>query len=117
MNAAVSSYRLLSEITLLEDITGDLADKLATCFAPGVIAVEENEDGVRVARVANPRNDSTNREVQRHEDLVNKVHLAKKRDYFICEFLFNFFSLPPLFEFSYFQFLWNPSDSCSPLTW
>jgi DNA-directed RNA polymerase I and III subunit RPAC1 len=75
----------MPEITLLEDITEDLADKLVKCFAPGVIEVTENEDGVRTARVANPRNDSTNREVQRHEDLVNKVHLAKKRDHFICK--------------------------------
>jgi len=79
----------MPEITLLEDITGDLANKLVTCFAPGVVEVEEDENGVRKARIANPRNDSTNREVQRHEDLVNKVHLAKKRDHFIC------MALPP----------------------
>lgn len=34
---ATASYRLLPEITLLETIEGEKADRLKRCFSPGVI--------------------------------------------------------------------------------
>ncbi|KAH3873133.1 DNA-directed RNA polymerases I and III subunit RPAC1-like isoform X2 [Dreissena polymorpha] len=79
---ATASYRLLPEITLLKPITGQLAEKLQKCFAPGVIEID-NIDGEKKARVANPRKDTCSREVLRHDDLKDLVKLTRVRDHFI----------------------------------
>jgi len=79
---APASYRLMPDITLLEPVEGELAEKLKNCFPQGVIEVKE-ENGKKVAKVANSRLDTTSREVYRHEELAQKVCLAKKRDHFI----------------------------------
>ncbi|KAJ2376362.1 DNA-directed RNA polymerase core subunit rpc40 [Coemansia sp. RSA 2607] len=79
---ATASYRLLPEIQLLEDITGEDADALKECFAPGVIEVV-TEKGVRKARVANARKDTVSREVLRHKRFEGKVRLTRVRDHFI----------------------------------
>ncbi|KAJ1720482.1 DNA-directed RNA polymerase core subunit rpc40 [Coemansia erecta] len=79
---STASYRLLPEIQILEDITGEDADAFAACFAPGVIEVVE-ERGVRVARVANARKDTVSREVLRHKRFEGKVRLTRVRDHFI----------------------------------
>lgn len=44
---ATASYRLLPEISLLQPIEGDLAEKLQKCFSPGVIALD-NVNGKRL---------------------------------------------------------------------
>ncbi|XP_078313478.1 DNA-directed RNA polymerases I and III subunit RPAC1-like [Crassostrea virginica] len=79
---ATASYRLLPEIVLKSPITGVLAEKLQTCFSPGVIALDK-VNGENVARVANARKDTCSREVFRHEDLKDLVELKKIRDHFI----------------------------------
>jgi DNA-directed RNA polymerase I and III subunit RPAC1 len=71
-----ASYRLLPEIVLTEPVLGDRAERLATCFSPGVIVVDEM-DGVKQAKVANPRLDTCSREVLRHEDLKDSVRLLR----------------------------------------
>lgn len=38
---ATASYRLLPEITLLEPVEGEKAERLQQCFLPGVIDLEE----------------------------------------------------------------------------
>lgn len=38
---ATASYRLLPEITLLEPVEGERAERLQRCFLPGVIDLEE----------------------------------------------------------------------------
>ncbi|RIA86427.1 DNA-directed RNA polymerase [Glomus cerebriforme] len=84
--AATASYRLMPEIILKEEITGDLADKFASCFAPGVVEVEKtNVDGesIKVAKVVNPRIDTVSREVLRHKEFEDKVQLTRIRDHFI----------------------------------
>lgn len=43
---ATASYRLLPEITLLQLVEGEKAEKLKRCFSPGVIELE-NKDGMR----------------------------------------------------------------------
>lgn len=43
---ATASYRLLPEITLLQPVEGEKAEKLKRCFSPGVIELE-NKDGMR----------------------------------------------------------------------
>ncbi|XP_053568732.1 DNA-directed RNA polymerases I and III subunit RPAC1 isoform X2 [Bombina bombina] len=79
---ATASYRLLPEITLLQPIEDELADKLQRCFSPGVIAVDV-VNGKKVARVENARMDTCSREIFRHEDLKNLVRMARIRDHYI----------------------------------
>ncbi|KAK0047233.1 DNA-directed RNA polymerases I and III subunit RPAC1 [Biomphalaria pfeifferi] len=80
---ATASYRLLPEIHLIREFYDDQAEKLQKCFSPGVIELEESEDGRQIARVANPRLDSCSRNVFRHDDLKDGVKLQKVRDHFI----------------------------------
>ncbi|XP_036403144.1 DNA-directed RNA polymerases I and III subunit RPAC1 [Megalops cyprinoides] len=79
---ATASYRLLPEITLLQPVEGETAERLKRCFSPGVIEVE-NIGGKQVAKVVNSRLDTCSREVLRHDDLKNLVKLARVRDHFI----------------------------------
>ncbi|KAF3842579.1 hypothetical protein F7725_024530 [Dissostichus mawsoni] len=79
---ATASYRLLPEITLLEPVEGEKAERLKRCFSRGVIDIE-NVNGTNVAKVVNSRLDTCSREVIRHDDLKNVVKLARLRDHFI----------------------------------
>ncbi|KAJ2064482.1 DNA-directed RNA polymerase core subunit rpc40 [Coemansia sp. S146] len=79
---ATASYRLLPEIQILEDITGDDAELFRNCFPPGVVEVV-NEGGVRKAKVVNARKDTVSREVLRHKEFEGKVRLTRVRDHFI----------------------------------
>ncbi|KAI9482327.1 DNA-directed RNA polymerase core subunit rpc40 [Coemansia sp. RSA 989] len=79
---ATASYRLLPEIQILEDITGDDADLFCKCFPPGVAEVVV-ENGIKKAKVVNPRKDTVSREVLRHKQFDGKVRLTRKRDHFI----------------------------------
>ena len=42
---ATASYRLMPKITLLSEVTGELAEKLANCFPKGVIELDETKEG------------------------------------------------------------------------
>ncbi|KPP77319.1 DNA-directed RNA polymerases I and III subunit RPAC1-like [Scleropages formosus] len=79
---ATASYRLLPEITLLQPVKGEMAERLKRCFSPGVIELE-NIEGTPVAKVVNSRLDTCSREVLRHDDLKNLVKLGRVRDHFI----------------------------------
>ncbi|KAM3852656.1 DNA-directed RNA polymerases I and III subunit RPAC1 isoform 2-T2 [Vipera latastei] len=79
---ATASYRLLPEITLLQPVEGEAAERLKKCFSSGVIEIEEIR-GKKVARVANARLDTFSREIFRHDDLKNLVRLARVRDHYI----------------------------------
>ncbi|XDV50381.1 hypothetical protein PO909_019449 [Leuciscus waleckii] len=79
---ATASYRLLPDITLLQTIEGEQAERLKRCFSPGVIELE-NVNGRKVAKVVNSRLDTCSREVLRHDDLKNLVKLGRVRDHFI----------------------------------
>ncbi|KAK7901137.1 hypothetical protein WMY93_017906 [Mugilogobius chulae] len=79
---ATASYRLLPEITLLERVEGEQAERLQRCFSRGVIELED-DNGEKVAKVVNSRLDSCSREVLRHDDLKNLVKLGRVRDHFI----------------------------------
>jgi DNA-directed RNA polymerase I and III subunit RPAC1 len=81
---ATASYRLLPEITILEPITGEDAEEFKNCFVEGVVEVV-NENGVKTAKVVNPRKDTVSREVLRHDKFVDKVRLTRVRDHFICK--------------------------------
>lgn len=45
-STATAFYRLLPEIILKEDIYDEKAEKLKTCFTPGVIELKEQKDGI-----------------------------------------------------------------------
>ncbi|XP_074501718.1 DNA-directed RNA polymerases I and III subunit RPAC1 [Sebastes fasciatus] len=79
---ATASYRLLPEITLLETVEGEKAERLKGCFSRGVLDIED-VNGKKVAKVVNSRLDTCSREVLRHDDLKNVVKLARLRDHFI----------------------------------
>ncbi|XP_022056039.1 DNA-directed RNA polymerases I and III subunit RPAC1 [Acanthochromis polyacanthus] len=79
---ATASYRLLPEITLLEPVEGEKAERLKSCFSPGVIELED-VNGTKVAKVVNSRLDTCSREVLRHSDLKDVVKLGRVRDHFI----------------------------------
>ncbi|XP_047458504.1 DNA-directed RNA polymerases I and III subunit RPAC1 isoform X1 [Mugil cephalus] len=79
---ATASYRLLPEITLLELVEGEKAERLKHCFSQGVIDLED-ANGKKVAKVMNSRLDTCSREVLRHSDLKNVVKLGRVRDHFI----------------------------------
>ncbi|KAG9275382.1 DNA-directed RNA polymerases I and III subunit RPAC1 [Astyanax mexicanus] len=79
---ATASYRLLPEITLLQTVEGEKAERLKRCFSAGVIEVE-NINGEQVAKVVNSRLDTCSREVLRHDDLKNLVKIGRVRDHFI----------------------------------
>ncbi|XP_042357986.1 LOW QUALITY PROTEIN: DNA-directed RNA polymerases I and III subunit RPAC1 [Plectropomus leopardus] len=79
---ATASYRLLPEITLLEPVEGEKAERLKRCFSRGVIDIE-HVNGKKVAKVVNSRLDTCSREVLRHDDLKNVVTLRRLRDHFI----------------------------------
>ncbi|KAJ3193644.1 DNA-directed RNA polymerases I and III subunit RPAC1, partial [Irineochytrium annulatum] len=80
---ATASYRLLPEITILEPIVGESAERFQACFAKGVVEVFNNDEGVKEARVVNPRKDTVSREVLRHKEFEGKVRLSRIRDHFI----------------------------------
>ncbi|XP_034408747.1 DNA-directed RNA polymerases I and III subunit RPAC1 [Cyclopterus lumpus] len=79
---ATASYRLLPEITLLEPVEGEMAERLKRCFSRGVIDIQD-VDGRKVAKVVNSRLDTCSREFLRHDDLKNVVKLGRLRDHFI----------------------------------
>ncbi|KAJ2337648.1 DNA-directed RNA polymerase core subunit rpc40 [Coemansia sp. RSA 2681] len=79
---ATASYRLLPDIQITKEITGDDAELFRDCFPPGVVEVV-NEGGVRKAKVVNARKDTVSREVLRHKEFDDKVRLTRVRDHFI----------------------------------
>nr|XP_057934406.1 DNA-directed RNA polymerases I and III subunit RPAC1 isoform X2 [Doryrhamphus excisus] len=79
---ATASYRLLPEITLLDTVRGEKAERLKGCFSQGVIHLEDI-NGEKVAKVVNSRLDTCSREVLRHDDLKDLVKLGRVRDHFI----------------------------------
>ncbi|KAJ2493464.1 DNA-directed RNA polymerase core subunit rpc40 [Coemansia sp. RSA 2050] len=79
---ATASYRLLPDIQILQDITGDDAELFRSCFPPGVVEIV-SEGGVQKAKVVNARKDTVSREVLRHKEFEGKVRLTRVRDHFI----------------------------------
>ncbi|KAK3811180.1 MAG: DNA-directed RNA polymerase [Benniella sp.] len=79
---ATATYRLLPEILINGEITGNDAVKFQSCFPKGVVDIVE-ERGVKKAVVVNPRKDTVSREVLRHPEFEDKVKLTRVRDHFI----------------------------------
>lgn len=71
-------YRLLPDIRIEEDITGEDAVELKKVCPMGVFDIEDLGKAV----VANERNCTTCRECIRHKKFENKINLGKKKDVF-----------------------------------
>ena len=82
---ATASYRLLPHIILRGPIPREHQEKFKKCFAPGVIEIEEDENGQPQCVVKNPRKDTVSREVLRHPEFKDLVQLTRIRDHFMCE--------------------------------
>lgn len=80
---ATAFYRLHPKITLLDEIEGEMAQRLKQMFSPGVISLGKKEDGRRVAVVSDARYDSGSRNVFREEDLKDLVQITRIPDHFI----------------------------------
>jgi len=80
---ATAYYRLLPEIKLTKEVSGEMAERLQQCFSPGVIKLIEKKKGKKVAVVQNARYDSCSRNVLRHDDLAECVVLSRVKDHFI----------------------------------
>jgi DNA-directed RNA polymerase I and III subunit RPAC1 len=77
---ATASYRFLPTITLLEEISGERAERLQSSFSPGVIDIVGKK---RVAKVLDPRKDTLSRNYFRHEDLKDAVRMGLIKDHFM----------------------------------
>lgn len=76
---STATYRLLPDITLLRPVRGEDAHTLQSCFSPGVIGI----DGQDQAYVKNARYDTCSRNVYRYPQLADAVEIARIRDHFI----------------------------------
>ncbi len=70
-------------IKLEQEIYDDEAYRLQSYFAKGVISVTKNKKGQVVAKVADSRRDTCNRQVLEDQDLCQKVDCSKIRDHFL----------------------------------
>lgn len=70
---------------MIREVEGEAAERLQKCFSPGVILLEKNEDGKKLAKVTNARYDMSSRNVYRYDDLKDSVLLSKVQDHFICK--------------------------------
>ena len=81
---ATAFYRLLPEVTLTRPVRGEAAERLRTCFSPGVIVLDtDNSTGEKIARVGDARYDNCSRNMYRHDDLKDAVVMSKVKDHFI----------------------------------
>ncbi|KAF7383466.1 hypothetical protein HZH66_012816 [Vespula vulgaris] len=83
---ATATYRLLPDIQITKTVRGEMAQRLKSCFSPGVIEIVERQKGdpnSREAVVKNARYDSCSRNVFRHDDLKDCVQLSRITNHFI----------------------------------
>ncbi|CAF0854640.1 unnamed protein product [Brachionus calyciflorus] len=82
---ATAYYRLLTEIVLKTDFYDEQAEKLKSCFSPGVIKIVEDKkkEGRTKAVVDNPRLDTCSRQVYMFDEFKGLVEINKIRDHFL----------------------------------
>lgn len=76
---STASYRLLPELTITRPVFGEDAKTLQSCFSPGVIGINDDNQ----AYVKDARYDTCSRNVCRYPNLVDAVVMARIRDHFI----------------------------------
>ncbi|CAG8519835.1 7598_t:CDS:10 [Diversispora eburnea] len=69
---STATYRLMPEIIIKEEITGDLADKFAACFS------KVNNEMVKTVKVVNPRLDTVSREVLQRI-FIDAIHIMQTK--------------------------------------
>lgn len=109
---------MLNEIKLNANFYDDEAEKLKSCFSPGVIELVEdpNKDGRKKAVVKNARLDMCSRQVFMHDEFKNLVELFKIRDHFICilnDLNRHIFQLIPNFRIMKSSFNWVHGSNAS----
>lgn len=77
---ATATYRLLPEISLLEEITGKEAKELKKKCPMNVFDIEDDK-----AIVSRPRDCTMCRECIREDGWEEKVRLSRVKDHFICK--------------------------------
>ncbi|KAF0758268.1 DNA-directed RNA polymerases I and III subunit RPAC1 [Aphis craccivora] len=75
-------YRMMPDIKLLDEIKGNDALLLQSCFPKGVIGLKSVK-GVLNAFVEDSRKDNSSRNVFRYKQFDNKILLSKIQDHFI----------------------------------
>ncbi|XP_044746415.1 DNA-directed RNA polymerases I and III subunit RPAC1 [Coccinella septempunctata] len=75
-------YRLLPEIKIIKEVSGEAAERLQKCFAPGVIEVKK-EEGKNIAVVKDARYDTGSRNVLKFPDLKDSVVINRVEDHMI----------------------------------
>ncbi|CAB9515428.1 I and III subunit RPAC1 [Seminavis robusta] len=82
---ATASYRLCTEITLLEPVYDELAEELVHLYEPGVFElVPSDEPGTRVeAKVCNPYACTMSRNYMRNPQLAKAIKMVRIPDRFI----------------------------------
>ncbi|KAF5294046.1 hypothetical protein FQR65_LT20009 [Abscondita terminalis] len=71
------------DIRLTREVEDEGAERLQSCFSPGVIGLRHIKNGKKVAVVNNSRYDTNSRNVFRHDDLKDAVVMTKIEDHFI----------------------------------
>ncbi|XP_014238469.1 DNA-directed RNA polymerases I and III subunit RPAC1 [Trichogramma pretiosum] len=79
---ATAAYRLLPDIEIVKEVTGEAAERLQSCFSPGVIDVKVSQ-GIKKAVVKDARYESCSRNFFRHDDLKDCIKLSRVADHFI----------------------------------
>ncbi|GAB2279804.1 hypothetical protein Dimus_014443 [Dionaea muscipula] len=79
---ATAWYRMLPEVVLLQDVYGEMAEKLVKKCPVNVFDIEDVADGIK-AKVSRPRACTLCRECIREEGWDQYVALRRKKDHFI----------------------------------
>lgn len=74
----------MPKITILQEVCGEDAHKLAACFPKGVVDVV-HQQGKDVAVVKNARLDTMSRECLRHPEFSGRIQLSRVPEHFICK--------------------------------
>ncbi|VDN53452.1 unnamed protein product, partial [Dracunculus medinensis] len=76
---ATATYRILPDIKLKKQFSGDDAERIKSSFSEGVIGI----DSGGFAFVQDARRDACNRNIFRYEDLAKNIELTRRKGHFI----------------------------------
>ncbi|GFU05078.1 DNA-directed RNA polymerases I and III subunit RPAC1 [Trichonephila clavipes] len=78
----VATYRLLPQLRLLHEISGERAHTLAKCFPPEVIKISKKRDK-EIAKVADARKIKCSRNFMLHDELKDDIEVCTKKNHYI----------------------------------
>lgn len=76
---STATYRLLPDIRMTREVSGEDAVLLQSCFSPGVIGIDQQNK----AFIKDARYDTCSRNVYRYPHLADSVEMSRIRDHFI----------------------------------